>query len=564
MDFNILIGGEAGQGLKTVDNILGKILFREGFNIFSSKDFMSRIRGGHNFMQLRISDEELYGPDNDLDLLIALNEESVEIHRDQLKDDGIVLIEGENEVIDGRTILVPASVIAEDINPKGVNTVFVGAALKIMDLELDTARSVVEEYFDDELVEDNIKLLERGYNAVDSIYDNLKENVSDKSEEVFIDGNSALGYGALTGGLRFYSAYPMSPSTGIMNFLAGQQKNFDLVVEQAEDELAALNMALGGSYSGIRSMTGTSGGGLALMNEAIGLAGITETPVVIADVQRPGPATGLPTRTGQGDLLFAINSAQDEFPLMVIAPRDQEDLFYTGFRALNIADKYQIPVIVLSDQFNGDSSKNVDEFNFDSLKINRHLISEDDPDAKDYKRYKFTEDGISPRAYPGQLKDEIVLVDSDEHDEEGHIVEDAETRTKMVDKRARKMDKLIQKDLQEPKYYGDEDIDYLLLTWGSSYGPTREALELLQEDGIKVGLLSFNDVWPLPKEQLEDLSCDGVELITVELNSTAQFGSLIASETLLDVKQSILKYDGRPFTGKEIYNRFLDEVIDNG
>jgi 2-oxoglutarate ferredoxin oxidoreductase subunit alpha len=564
MDFNILIGGEAGQGLKTVDNILGKILFREGFNIFSSKDFMSRIRGGHNFMQLRISDEELYGPDNDLDLLIALNEESVEIHRDQLKDDGIVLIEGENEVIDGRTILVPASVIAEDINPKGVNTVFVGAALKIMDLELDTARSVVEEYFDDELVEDNIKLLERGYNAVDSIYDNLKENVSDKSEEVFIDGNSALGYGALTGGLRFYSAYPMSPSTGIMNFLAGQQKNFDLVVEQAEDELAALNMALGGSYSGIRSMTGTSGGGLALMNEAIGLAGITETPVVIADVQRPGPATGLPTRTGQGDLLFAINSAQDEFPLMVIAPRDQEDLFYTGFRALNIADKYQIPVIVLSDQFNGDSSKNVDEFNFDSLKINRHLISEDDPDAKDYKRYKFTEDGISPRAYPGQLKDEIVLVDSDEHDEEGHIVEDAETRTKMVDKRARKMDKLIQKDLQEPKYYGDEDIDYLLLTWGSSYGPTREALELLKEEGIKVGLLSFNDVWPLPKEQLEDLSCDGVELITVELNSTAQFGSLIASETLLDVKQSILKYDGRPFTGKEIYNRFLDEVIDNG
>ena len=564
MDFNILIGGEAGQGLKTVDNILGKILFREGFNIFSSKDFMSRIRGGHNFMQLRISDEELYGPDNDLDLLIALNEESVEIHRDQLKDDGIVLIEGENEVIDGRTILVPASVIAEDINPKGVNTVFVGAALKIMNLELDTARSVVEEYFDDELVEDNIKLLERGYNAVDSIYDNLKENVSDKSEEVFIDGNSALGYGALTGGLRFYSAYPMSPSTGIMNFLAGQQKNFDLVVEQAEDELAALNMALGGSYSGIRSMTGTSGGGLALMNEAIGLAGITETPVVIADVQRPGPATGLPTRTGQGDLLFAINSAQDEFPLMVIAPRDQEDLFYTGFRALNIADKYQIPVIVLSDQFNGDSSKNVDEFNFDSLKINRHLISEDDPDAKDYKRYKFTEDGISPRAYPGQLKGEIVLVDSDEHDEEGHIVEDAETRTKMVDKRARKMDKLIQEDLQEPKYYGDEDIDYLLLTWGSSYGPTREALELLQDDGIKVGLLSFNDVWPLPKEQLEDISCDGVELITVELNSTAQFGSLIASETLLDVKQSILKYDGRPFTGKEIYNRFLDEVIDNG
>lgn len=564
MDFNILIGGEAGQGLKTVDNILDKILFREGFNIFSSKDFMSRIRGGHNFMQLRISDEKLYGPDNDLDLLIALNKESVDIHREQLKDDGIILIEGDEEVIDGRTILVPASVIADDINPKGINTVFVGAVLKIMNLGLDKAKEVIKGYFDEDLVGDNIKLLERGYKAVDPIYDNLKENVSDKSEEIFIDGNSALGYGALTGGLRFYSAYPMSPSTGIMNFLAGQQKNFDLVVEQAEDELAALNMALGGSYSGIRSMSGTSGGGLALMNEAIGLAGITETPVVVADVQRPGPATGLPTRTGQGDLLFAINSAQDEFPLMVIAPRDQKDLFYNGFRALNLADKYQIPVIILSDQFNADSSKNIEEFDFDSLNINRHLISEDDPGAKDYKRYKFTEDGISPRAYPGQLKGETVLVDSDEHDEKGHIVEDGKTRTKMVDKRARKLDKLIREDLREPEYFGDEDIDYLLLVWGSSYGPAREAYQLLKEDGIKVGLLSFNDVWPLPKEQIEDLAGEGVDLITVELNKTAQFGSLIASETLLEVKQNILKYDGRPFTGKEIYNRFLDEVIDNG
>jgi len=563
MDFNILIGGEAGQGLKTIDDILGKILFREGFNIFSSKDFMSRIRGGHNFMQLRISDEELYGPENDIDLLIALNSETVEIHRDQLKDDGIVLIDGESEIIDGRTILVPASVIANDINPKGVNTVFVGAVLKAMNLDLEIAKEVLKEHFDEDLLEDNIKLLERGYNSVESIYDNLEQNVTEKDDEIFIDGNSALGWGALSGGLRFYSAYPMSPSTGIMKFLAGQQKDYDLVVEQAEDELAALNMALGGSYSGIRSMSGTSGGGLALMNETIGLAGITETPVVVADVQRPGPATGLPTRTGQGDLLFAINSAQDDFPLMVIAPRDQEDLFYTGFRALNLADKYQIPVIILSDQFNADSSKNVKEFDFESLTIERNIISNDDQNADDYKRYKFTEDGISPRAYPGQFKGETVLVDSDEHDEKGHIVEDAETRTKMVDKRARKIDKLIDEDLQEPNYYGDENIDYLLLTWGSSYGPAREAVQLLKEDDIKVGLLSFNDVWPLPKNKLKELAEDA-ELVTVELNSTAQFKSLIASETLIDVENSILKYDGRPFTGKEIYQRFLDEVIDNG
>jgi|AntRauTorcE11897_2_1112592.scaffolds.fasta_scaffold02108_6 2-oxoglutarate ferredoxin oxidoreductase subunit alpha len=564
MDFNIVIGGEAGQGLTTVDNIMGKILFREGFNIFSSKDFMSRIRGGHNFMQLRISDQELYGPTGEIDLLVALNSETVDIHKDKLKDDGIVLIEGENNVLDKRTLLIPASVIAEDINPKGVNTVFVGAVTKIMGLDIDIAKDVLEDYFDDDISEDNIKLLERGYKSVECVYDNLKDNITEKEDEIFIDGNSALGFGALTGGLRFYSAYPMSPSTGIMSFLAGKQKDYDLIVEQAEDELAAINMALGGSYSGVRSMTGTSGGGLALMNEAIGLAGLNETPVVIADVQRPGPATGLPTRTGQGDLLFAINTAQDDFPLMVIAPRDQKDLFHTGFRALNLADKYQIPIIVLSDQFNADSSKNVKEFDFDNLEINRNLISKDDPDAQDYKRYKYTEDGISKRAYPGQLKGETVLVDSDEHDEYGHIVEDAETRIKMVDKRAKKIDKLIKEDLIEPKYYGDEDIEYLMLTWGSSYGPAREAFQLLKDDDVKVGLLSFSDVWPLPKEKLKEVAKDNVKLVTVEENSTGQFKSLIRSETLLDVKNSILKYDGRPFTGREIYKRFLDEVIDNG
>ncbi len=564
MDFNILIGGEAGQGLKTVDNIMGKILFRQGFNIFSSKDFMSRIRGGHNFMQLRISDQELYGPIEEIDLLVALNKETVDIHKDNLKDDGIVLIEGESNVLDKRTLLIPASVIAKDINPKGVNTVFVGAITKIMGLDLDIARDVINDYFDDDILEDNIQLLERGYKSVECVYDDLNANIETKDDELFIDGNSALGFGALTGGLRFYSAYPMSPSTGIMNFLAGKQEDYDLIVEQAEDELAAINMALGGSYSGVRSMTGTSGGGLALMNEAIGLAGLTETPVVIADVQRPGPATGLPTRTGQGDLLFAINSAQDDFPLMVIAPKDQEDLFYTGFRALNLADKYQIPIIILSDQFNADSSKNLKEFNFDELEIDRNLISEDDPDAKDYKRYKFTEDGISKRAYPGQLKGELVLVDSDEHDEYGHIVEDSETRIKMVNKRAKKIDKLIEEDLEEPEYFGDEDIDYLMLTWGSSYGPARDAFELLNNDDYKVGLLSFSDVWPLPKERLKEIASDDVKLVTVEQNSSGQFKSLIRSETLLDVQDSILKYDGRPFTGKEIYNRFLDEVIDNG
>lgn len=561
MDLNILIGGEAGQGLKTVDDILGKILFRTGFNIFSSKDFMSRIRGGHNFMKLRISDKKLFGPADKIDLLVALNKETFDIHHEYLKEEGIILLDGESKIVDKRTLLIPASVIAEDINPKGVNTVFIGALVKLLNLNFEQAKEVLKEYFEDDILQDNLKLLKRGYSSIKTIYDNLIENIKKSNDQIFIDGNSALAYGALSGGLKFYSAYPMSPSTGIMNFLAEKQTDYNLVVEQAEDEIAAINMVLGGSYSGIRSMTGTSGGGLALMNEAIGLAGISEIPVVIADVQRPGPATGLPTRTGQGDLLFAINSAQDDFPLMVIAPKDQEDLFYSSFRALNLADKYQIPIIILSDQFLADSSKNIKEYDFEKLTINRYLIKE--LKSNEYKRYQYTKDGISPRAYPGQFDKQVVLIDSDEHNQSGHIIEDAKTRNKMVNKRARKMNKLIKEDLLEPEYFGGEKIDYLILSWGSTYGPAREALQLLKSDGIKAGLLSFNDVYPLPKKKLKNILNNDIKTVVVEMNSTGQFKKLLASEAFVDIDYSILKYDGRPFSGREIYDEIKKEVIDS-
>jgi 2-oxoglutarate ferredoxin oxidoreductase subunit alpha len=352
----------------------------------------------------------------------------------------------------------------------------------------------------------------------------------------------------------------MSPSTGILTYLAGKQEELGIVVEQAEDEIAAVNMALGGSYSGIRSMTGTSGGGLALMAEGVGLAGITEVPIVIADVQRPGPATGLPTRTGQGDLLFAVNIAQDEFPIMVLAPKDQEDAVYQTFRAFNIADKYQIPVIILSDQFLGDSSKTIDRIDISNLKIERHLLDPEQQDG-DYKRYKYTDDGISPRAYPGQFDDreQVVLIDSDEHDEFGHIVEDAETRNKMVEKRERKMDKLTAEDLLDAEYIGDEDPDYVFVGWGSSYGPIKEAREMLS-DQYKIGQLAFNDVWPLPEEKLREFNEKGTQLVFVESNGSSQFAKLVRAETGIKADYNILKYDGRPFSGKEIMRRFEEEV----
>ncbi len=559
---NILIGGKAGQGLNTTAGILGKVLFKRGYHIFTRMDFMSRIRGGHNFVAFRFGDEKVYGPVEEIDLLVALNSETIEVHQDDLAVDGGIIYEEEVSG-EGKSLVIPAKKIAKEVNPRAVNTVYVGSILKAFGIKIDHACEVVKEYFDKgEAIDDNLVLLKKGYEKSKQIFSIPAPPLEDSEEQLYINGNEATALGALAGGIKYYSAYPMSPSTSIMSYIAGKQKEMKVVVEQAEDEIAAINMAIGASFGGARTMSGTSGGGLALMNEAIGLAGITETPVVIANVQRPGPATGLPTRTSQGDLLFAINSSQGEFPIMISAPRDQEHAFYNTFRLLNLADRYQLPIILLSDQFLADSSTNIPEFELDKLEIESGLINPKNFDASgDYKRYKITEDGISPRAYPGQLPGQRVLADSDEHDVEGHIVESAEQRKRMVDKRARKLEKLIAEDLEEPEYFGDADIDYLLIGWGSTYGPLRETWQLLKKDGIKAGYLSFTDVWPLPREKLEEWLDADVVFVDVENNSQGQFARLIRQETGRKVEHRVLKYDGRPFSGLEIYQRIKKEVI---
>ncbi len=559
MNKNILIGGEAGQGLKTISVILGKTLFRMGYNIFSSKDYMSRIRGGHNFIKIRFGTDEISGPVDKIDILVALNPETVEIHKDNLADDGVIIVDQDLDT-EKNLLYLPASKIASEINKKALNTVYAGAVLKVLGLKLEESENIIKEYFSgkEKIINDNFKLLKKGYQKADtrfSVPEGKKQN------DIYLDGNKAVGLGALTAGLKFYTAYPMSPSTSIMNYIAGKQKELGIVVEQAEDEIAAINMALGASYGGVRAMTATSGGGLALMAEAVGLSGITETPLVIADVQRPGPATGLPTRTEQGDLLFTINIAQGEFPLMVIAPVDHENAFYQTVRAFKMADKYQIPVILLSDQFLADSARNIKEVDLEGVDINQYLVSSQDYQNKPYFRYENNDNGISPRAYPGQLKDKTVLVDSDEHDQKGHIIEDAETRIKMVEKRNKKLEKLIKEDLKEPQFFGDNNCDYLLIGWGSTKGPILEALKYLNSEEIKTGFLAFSDIWPLPKKKLHDFASRDIESIIIENNSTAQFARLIRSETGLEINHQILKYSGRPFSGQEIFERIKKEVI---
>ena len=563
MDYNVLIGGEAGQGLKTTAYLLGKTIFRNGYHLFTTKDYMSRVRGGHNFIKIRFSDSKVKSPKDKIDLIIALNEETIENHIKDLKEEGILLAEKEVKDLKN-SIKVNAKEIAKGINTKGLNSVFIGAFLRVIGFDLVEAEKVISEYFaeDSKKVEDNLQLLKKGYKCCDSIDEFEIVDIKKNDKRLYLDGNQAIGLGAAAAGVSFYTAYPMSPSTGILNYLAKNQKRLSIAVEQAEDEIGAINMALGAAYGGGRAMVGTSGGGFSLMNEGLGMAGVGEIPLVIAEVQRPGPATGLPTRTSQGDLNFVINSSQGEIPIMVIAPKDQEDAFYQTFRAHNLAEKYQIPVIVLSDQFLADSSSDIKQINLDELNVRRNLYTQNSSDNEDeYKRYKLTENGISPRAYPGSLENDTILVDSHEHDEYGRVTEDEELRNKMIKKREAKLNKLKKEDLNQAEYFGDDEIDYLVIGWGSTYGPILEAVKKLRAKEINIGFLSFNDIWPLPTTQMKKWEKNNVKKVVVENNSTAQFAKLLGSELQIEIENKILKYSGRPFSGDEIYERLYNEVV---
>lgn len=557
MDFTILVGGAAGQGMDTFANILEKSLKRSGFYIFSHSDYMSRVRGGHNFMQIRFSDKPISTYAEKVDIIFALNDETVSVHENKLKENGIIILdEGLSKEKD--LVYLPLEKTAKDLgNIRVSSTVGLGSMLKYFGLPKDETKKIIREEFNEKITDVNLKALDEGYNLIDTKH--KLETKEDKS--ILINGNNAVALGAIAAGCRYYCGYPMTPSTGVFNYMSLKSEEMGIVIDQVEDELAALNMALGASYAGVRAMTGSSGGGIALMSEAFSLAGIIETPVVVINVQRPGPATGLPTRTEQADLRFMVHIGHGEFPKMIISLRDGEDAFYQTARAFNLAEKYQIPVILLSDQSLADSSVTYDPFKFEKISIDRYLSGEEAiTEGQRYKRYKYTEDGVSPRIIPGKIENQVVLVDSDEHDEYGNITESAEVRTKMVDKRAKKFESL-KKEVQEPWLIGEEEPEHIIVAWGSLYGAVKEAVETLNSEGVSIGALVFGDIWPLPTEKLGKMYKTAKNLITVEQNSTAQLDSLIREEMLIKCNHKILKYDGRAFSGEEIYKRIKEEVL---
>lgn len=551
MYYNLLIGGSAGQGIDTMASILGKLLKKEGYAVFTTHDFMSRIRGGHNFTLIRFGDSPAYSHSMALDGIIALNADTVGLHIEELKPEGFILCDEKIETDDERAIKIPFAEMAKELgNPRVTGSIATGVVLKLFGLSLEGINNILKQELKEELIDINLKAYDKGFTQVASRYEKME---ADFSDHMIINGNKALALGALAAGVRFYSAYPMSPSTEIMEFLAAKSKEFDVVVEQAEDEIAAINMVLGASFAGARSMTGTSGGGFSLMVEALGLSGIAEIPIVIVNVQRPGPATGFPTRTEQSDLRFVIHAAQGEFPRKVIALRNHEDAYRQTIRALMTADKYQIPVILLSDQYLGDTSATIEPFSLPE----KTTDTEPPIHPEEYKPYLLTENGISPRLKPGQTA-KLVNVDSDEHDEQGLITEAADVRKNMVDKRMRKLQGIAE-ELEEPDLIGSRKADVLLLGWGSTWGPIKEAVELLNiETPDKYCALIFGDVYPLPEKLLQEQAQQSRLIINIEQNATGQLAGLIREKTGIVCTHGILKYDGRQIAGEEIVSRIRE------
>lgn len=556
MNYNILIGGAAGQGMNTLTNIVKTSLKRHGYFVFTSQVYMSRIRGGHNFFQIRFSDKPVKCHHPSLDLIIALDQLTVSTHLEQLNKTGLILCDESvvNESFKERAVSINAKEASKEINhSKGLNIILLGGFIKLFGLDLDIFKAVILETFKTKLPEENLEALVIGY---EKGIPRFKVAPLKDDNNIIINGNTSIAIGAIAAGIGLYAAYPMTPATSIMNYLNKRQKETGIVVEQAEDEIAAIHIAIGASFAGVRSMTGSSGGGISLMVEALGLTSVAEIPLVIVDVQRPGPATGLPTKTSQSDLSFLLAASQDELPRMIMAVRDPEDAFYQTARAFDLADKYQMLIIILNDEYLADASMTIPKFDFSKVSTEQYLASEEEvfTDEK-YKRYKFTESGVSPRIIPGQYSVPLVG-DSHEHDEFGNVIEDSDNRIKMHDKRLRKLVS-IEREIQEPEYVGDTDPEYVLVGFGSTYGAISEAVDTLKSEGVSIGALQFGDLYPLPKEQITKYSKTS-KLINVEINATGQMARLIRMETGITFSHNILKYDGRQIDSTEIVKSFRE------
>ncbi|MCH8813717.1 MAG: 2-oxoacid:acceptor oxidoreductase subunit alpha [Chloroflexi bacterium] len=573
-DLSIMIGGDAGQGVESSGAGFCLALARTGLQLFALQDYRSQICGGHNFYEIRISDRPLYSHREPIHVLIALTPESVALHLDSIAPGGAVILPEKFEIDEAplkeRGISVdslPLMKIAEEHgNRLMLNTAALAATAALTGFPLEYMEQVIRENFGKksaELADTNVAVARAAHElAMERFGEDFPfriEPPKKATKRMLMNGNEAIALGALAGGCRFVSAYPMTPGTSIIEFLSALPHEYGVVAKHAEDEIAAVCMALGASFTGARAMTPTSGGGFSLMVEAVGLAGMTEVPLVLVDAQRGGPSTGLPTRTEQSDLLFTIHASQGEFPRIVTAPTTIEECFEAGWRAFNLADKYQCPVIIMTDTFLASSLRTLemDAIDFGRVVIDRGATvksTDVDGESNGYLRFRFSDDGISPRALPGRGTATITAA-SDEHDETGHITEDSDNRVRMMNKRMQKLE-TARAEMKSPILYGPKDADLTLVCWGSTFGACREAVdEINAEGGSSANVLRIIDLWPMREEEVREALESCKRRVLVEQNYTAQLGKLIRMTTGIEMDDTLTKFDGRPFSPPEIKQR---------
>lgn len=558
-EISMVLSGEAGTGLKTIEGLFIDMLRQSGFYFYMSKEIMSRIRGGNNTTQFRISGKKVTSYVEKTDYVIVLNRNALYRLDDRMGDDTVII--GPAEFIDDEKKSAYKIKEVDFIgaakkagNPKYENTVILGFLSGMLNLDESIGEKLLTKKLSkkgEEVVEKNLEAFKSGVNLGTECGFDIRIPRDDALvKRPGISGTEALVIGSLAGGCNFITSYPMSPSTGILVGMANNANEYGVAVEQAEDEIAAINMVLGAWYAGARAMASTSGGGFALMTEGISMSGIGETPAVIQLAQRPGPGTGLPTRTEQGDLDLVIHAGHGEFPRIVLSPGSLEDGINLSQKAFNIADKHQVPVIILSDAHYVSQAYNLGEIDFSKMK-NEYFVVESE---EGYKRYLVTENGRSPRSVSGYGKG-LVCVDSDEHDETGHITEDFSVRIEQQDKRMRKLDDY--EDI-EPELIGAKDYKTLVVGWGSTYGVLREVADRLGDKSL--ACLHYKQVYPVPKLSREMLE-KAEKLILVEQNYSGQFGTLLKKEWGIKFDKKILKYNGMPFSLEEVEEELKKEVL---
>ncbi|MBI2463419.1 2-oxoacid:acceptor oxidoreductase subunit alpha [Candidatus Peregrinibacteria bacterium] len=574
--FSWKIGGEAGFGIKSAGMSFAKCCYRSGYHVFDNTEYPSLIRGGHNTYQVTVSSHPVHSVDEHIDILVALNKETVDKHQHEMTEGSAIIYDGDEfqpDVVFFRdkkiTLLhVPFKKLSLEACGTEImrNTVAMGATMALIKLPSSFMEDIMKEVFSHKpaVIESNIKAVRLGYSFIEEHYRDadtdfkVSLSVREKGHRMYVGGNEAQAIGAIAAGCNFYSGYPMTPSSSILHYMASKAVSEGIIFKHAEDEIAVLNMALGASLVGARAMVGTSGGGFSLMVETLGLAGITETPVVIVNCQRPGPATGMPTWTDQGDLRFILHAAQGEFPRIVMAPGDIEECFYLTVEAFNLADRYQMPVILLSDKTLGEGVGTVPIFDEKKVVIDRGAFIEDGKVPKDYKRYQVTENGVSPRTFPG-MEGGIFCGNSDEHDEYGYSNEESLNRIDQVNKRARKLE-YAAKFLESASVnlIGPEDADITLVCWGSPKGVIVDALdELPLRVRKRFRVLQIVVLWPFPSERVKSILEASKRVILIENNSEAQLAGLIRQMTGFDIREKILKYDGRSFFADEVAQKLI-------